>query len=218
MQPNTAISGGLSTFLRTLCRAALGTLRQRSVHSVTFERFSTLPQTRVIANSREALLKEQGHLVPLQEATPVGDPRGSAVEPKYNPNHPEVRCVSVPQAAELCGVSVDTIRRRVRDGKLVGAWRDGPTEAAPWFIPVTSLVAVGLCNQAAADNVDERLHPISQHLATKLADAEADLRLERQRKQSIERERDLLADELARVWQMAQQLVTANSRIKERSI
>ena len=54
---------------------------------------------------------------------------------------PERPSWSVQQAARECGVSVATIRRRLKDGSLPNA-EQGARGA--WLIPVTDLIAVGL--------------------------------------------------------------------------
>jgi hypothetical protein len=50
------------------------------------------------------------------------------------------RVVSVDEAAALCGVSDDSIRRRLRAGALKSAY----VEKGAWRIPVADLVRVGL--------------------------------------------------------------------------
>jgi hypothetical protein len=49
------------------------------------------------------------------------------------------------EAARICGVSVDTIRRRLRSGALRGARRAGYRDNDPWRIPFDALVAAGMC-------------------------------------------------------------------------
>ncbi len=49
---------------------------------------------------------------------------------------------SIEQAASLCGVSAETIRRRLRADLLPGATRVGPGRM--WLIPKPALRAVGL--------------------------------------------------------------------------
>jgi DeoR/GlpR family transcriptional regulator of sugar metabolism len=51
------------------------------------------------------------------------------------------KALSVDEAAIACGVSTETIRRRLRARKLIGAYREGPSGA--WRIPVTALAAEG---------------------------------------------------------------------------
>jgi hypothetical protein len=52
--------------------------------------------------------------------------------------------VSVADAAHLCEVSADTIRRRLHAGVFAGAYRDGPTDHHPWLIPVDDLVRANM--------------------------------------------------------------------------
>lgn len=58
--------------------------------------------------------------------------------------HGSKRLVTVKNAAELTGKSQDTIRRRIRDGSLPGAFRDGHDQNAPWLIPEDELQLAGL--------------------------------------------------------------------------
>lgn len=64
----------------------------------------------------------------------------------HRPTTPEY---SPTQAAALCGVHVDTIRRRLRENAIPGARRDGDAEWAPWLIPVEGLVGCGLLDSAS---------------------------------------------------------------------
>ena len=57
--------------------------------------------------------------------------------------------VSRTQAAELCGVSIDTIKRRLRDGWFPNAWRSGVDRR--WSIPLRDLIAAGLLSPDALD-------------------------------------------------------------------
>ena len=54
--------------------------------------------------------------------------------------------LSIDQAAQRCSVSRDTIKRRLRAGRLPGAVRGTPVgrRPAPWLIPDEDLVAEGL--------------------------------------------------------------------------
>ena len=49
--------------------------------------------------------------------------------------------LSIDEAAVACGVSTETIRRRIRADRLTGAHRVGP--AGAWRIPVAALLADG---------------------------------------------------------------------------
>lgn len=56
------------------------------------------------------------------------------------------------QAAALCGVSVDTIKRRLRDGWFPNAWRSGADQR--WAIPLRDLIAAGLLASDALDSTE----------------------------------------------------------------
>ena len=55
-------------------------------------------------------------------------------EPTYNPT----------EAALACGVSLDTVRRRIRAGKIPGAHRRGDEPFGEWVLPRSGLEAAGL--------------------------------------------------------------------------
>lgn len=58
--------------------------------------------------------------------------------------------LGVEEAARLCGVSDETIRRRLRSRRLPNARQaDGPS--SPWRIPLADLVAAGLQPKLGAD-------------------------------------------------------------------
>jgi hypothetical protein len=99
---------------------------------------------------------------------------------------PDVATVSVAEAAKLCGVSDDTIRRRLHADVLEGAFQDGPTDAAPWRIPVVSLVAAGLCESEVLDELDVRLNPDFARLSNQLVDTRAELLAERTSREAAE--------------------------------
>lgn len=103
------------------------------------------------------------------------------------PGEPEVQSISIAEAAQLSGVSDDTIRRRINAGKLPGAYRDGPSTSAQWRIPVEALVAAGLCEPETIDQLDDRLNPNVARLQVQLAELRAELLTERIRRESAER-------------------------------
>lgn len=78
--------------------------------------------------------------------------------------------LTVADAAEACAVSQETIRRRLRDGRLPNAVRD-PHPYGQWKIPVTDLVAAGL-RPLRADLGERR---DLEHLRDLLAQTEAEL-------------------------------------------
>ncbi len=104
-----------------------------------------------------------------------------------DPGPSNVATVSVTEAAKLCGVSDDTIRRRLHADVLEGAYQDGPADAAPWRIPVPSLVAVGLCEPEVLDELDLRLNPNIARLSNELVDTRAELLAERTGREAAER-------------------------------
>lgn len=62
----------------------------------------------------------------------------------YSDSDPEVH-YTINEAAAACGVSRDTIKRRLARGGLPGARRvSGPGPRGPWVIPESGLVAAGL--------------------------------------------------------------------------
>jgi excisionase family DNA binding protein len=89
-------------------------------------------------------------------------------------------CLGVEEAARLCGVSDETIRRRLRANRLPHAARaEGPS--SPWRIPFSDLIADGLEPQGSGD--DEAV--ISE--VTRLREAlEASERLLAERQSRIE--------------------------------
>lgn len=95
--------------------------------------------------------------------------------------------VSIQEAARLCGVSDDTINRRLKDGTLAGAYRRPGDRTRAWAIPVTDLVAAGLLDPSVVDTA-------SSVLAAQSAAAEIlDLRL---RVARLETQVDSLQDRL----------------------
>lgn len=57
----------------------------------------------------------------------------------------------VPEAAALCGCSIDTVRRHLRDGRFPRAFQDGDVSNAAWRIPLSDLVAAGLYQPGPAE-------------------------------------------------------------------
>ena len=57
--------------------------------------------------------------------------------------------LDIREAAERFGVSIDTVRRRLRAGELPRAAR-GAGSNAPWRIPLGDLIAAGLAMPAAS--------------------------------------------------------------------
>lgn len=66
------------------------------------------------------------------------------------------RLVTVEEAAVICGVSDETIRRRLARGRVPGAYRRGRGGRAPWAIPLSSLQFAGLRPIVGDDVLPER--------------------------------------------------------------
>jgi hypothetical protein len=116
--------------------------------------------------------------------------------PRDHGPRPEVPTHVSPQdAADLCGVSVDTIRRRIKAGTIPGATRLGDRPTDPWSLPVSGLIAAGLCTQEALDELAVSLPPDVEELLSRVAELEVALEAERA---SARRREDHLNDLLAR--------------------
>jgi hypothetical protein len=60
------------------------------------------------------------------------------------------------EAAELCGCSYDTIRRRRKNGDFGECRQESPGDhSAEWLIPISGLVAAGLLDPVAAGSDPE---------------------------------------------------------------
>ncbi|NNN09787.1 MAG: hypothetical protein HKL85_11440 [Acidimicrobiaceae bacterium] len=126
-----------------------------------------------------------------------------------------VATVSVTEAAKLCGVSDDTIRRRLHAEVLEGAFQDGPTDAAPWRIPVSSLVAVGLCEPEVLDELDLRLNPNVARLSNQLVDLRAELLAERTSREAAERAASAAMDEVGHLRKTVDSLLNIAGNASE---
>lgn len=105
----------------------------------------------------------------------LADPAAGTVVELYVISHDGT--VSIEQAARMCGVSDETIRRRLRSDRLAGATRVGA--AGVWRIPVTALVDDGLAPDLSTDG-DERRSAVREMEAQVAAvQAVADERLAR---------------------------------------
>ncbi len=109
--------------------------------------------------------------MPIPVTTP---PRDSGPSSAEVPTH-----VSPQEAADLCGVSIDTIRRRIKDAAIPGATRLGERPSDPWSLPVAGLIAAGLCTQADVDELAASLPPETEELLARVAELEAALDVER---------------------------------------
>lgn len=74
--------------------------------------------------------------------------------------------VSPQQAAQICGVEISTIRRRLRSNAIPGAQRAGRDPWDPWRIPITGLIAAGLCEPGSGEKLTA--HDTLTHQAQRL--------------------------------------------------
>jgi len=109
------------------------------------------------------------------------------------------------EAALRSGCSTDTIRRKLKDGKLVGAFRDGPPPNGEWRIPLSALVIAGLVDlEAEPEREAPRSVEGDNDVRLRLAAAEAELRGMRLHNEALERH-------LERVTQLSLELATGRS-------
>jgi hypothetical protein len=93
------------------------------------------------------------------------------------------------EAADLCGVSVDTIKRAVTSGRLPNAVRSA-LPAGVWTIPMGDLVTAGMYDASAAD--------VAPEVAIRSTRAERELDEARLRVGRLEVEVEMLTREMAR--------------------
>ena len=93
--------------------------------------------------------------------------------------------LSIAQAAKVCGVSVDTIRRRLNSGGLPGAARCGATSNAAWLIPASTLLYSGLCTPDALSDLEDSSNSDSK-LNAQVAELNATLAIERAQREMAE--------------------------------
>ncbi len=105
----------------------------------------------------------------------LADPAAGMVAEWYVISHDGT--VSIEQAARMCGVSDETIRRRLRTDRLAGARRVGA--AGVWRIPVTALVEDGLAPDLSSDGDERRSVVREMEAQVAAARAVADERLAR---------------------------------------
>lgn len=73
----------------------------------------------------------------------------------------EERRVTIREAADICNVSADTVRRRILDNTIVGAVQTGAGSNARWLIPISSLMASGLVRGARPESWSGRAQELS---------------------------------------------------------
>lgn len=84
--------------------------------------------------------------------------------------------VTLQQAAERTGVSVATWRRRLAQGKVIGAYKAAGAAGEQWQIPVTALDQVALIKAAPVVSADTEL---ITNLQRRLDTAESQLAVQR---------------------------------------
>lgn len=100
---------------------------------------------------------------------------------------------SIARAASECGVSVSTIKRRLRDGRFPNAVQGA---GAAWSIPVQDLISAGLTpgKPALPDRVNDPGQHVSgldqrpgpDELLNRISELEQELKLERYKRESLE--------------------------------
>jgi predicted site-specific integrase-resolvase len=95
------------------------------------------------------------------------------------------------EAARLCRVSLDTIRRRIRAGQIPGALRRGEAPFGEWALPRSGLEAAGLYVEAAPS----RYVPTTS--AAELTELHAEVARWKERAEAAERLVDELRSEIA---------------------
>jgi len=212
-QPSAAPPGGSCPLTSRGARVRTLPMQPDAVHGDHQEIFTTFPKS---APFNCAVIANAARVKTLDTFNPMGAFMQAAVLTK------EVRSrsrssgatlegevtVSVAEAAKLCKVSGDTIRRRLHDNVIEGAFQDGLGESAPWCIPVPSLIAVGLCEPEALDELDQRLNPNIARLSNQLVGVRAELLAERTNREAAERAFAAAKDEVSFLRKFTEQLLT----------
>lgn len=115
----------------------------------------------------------------------------------------------VAEAARVCGVSVDTIRRRLREQRIPGAHRSGirpDDQSAEWRIPRKGLLAAGLLR---ADTTEPAIQPSVGTATGDVAAARAEAEQQRQRADALA----ALVDRQAHQLELTQQALLRQQQI-----
>jgi hypothetical protein len=113
------------------------------------------------------------------------------------------------QAADLTGKSIDTLRRRVKNGKLPGAGSDANDPTGTIYIPASALLAARLISaEQLADGEPEAV--IAGRRAERERDADHDELLTlRAEKAALHREIELLREDVAHLRKLNAGLVAS---------
>lgn len=95
--------------------------------------------------------------------------------------------LTIKEAAQVTGCSVDTIKRRVRAGAFPGLVPGLPVgrRSPPWLIPVGDLVAAQLLDSGFVSEVSR---PVDGDLATRVAVAESIIRAQQRHISDLNRQ------------------------------
>lgn len=122
----------------------------------------------------------------------------STSEPARTQSSPEVEGLSVTDAASAYGVSVSTLRRLLKSGKLAGAMVPGP-KGSEYRVRGSDLEALGYRARGTVSGAvltAARAGAEVESLSAKVSELEARLDLERVRREAAEREAEVLSQSL----------------------
>lgn len=110
-----------------------------------------------------------------------------------------VEGLTITEAATMYGLSVSTIRRLLKAGKVAGAAKVTLTKGAEYRIPRAGLEALGYREKvvvARSETIEARTYAQLQELSARVRDLEATLELERVRREAAEGKAETLAANL----------------------
>lgn len=102
----------------------------------------------MITPSRRDPVAPHGVVQQVRDSGGVASPVDLGAPQPGMPLDPGAR-FTIAEAAHVCGVSVDTVKRRLRAGALPGASRRPGDGNGTWLIPAPDLVGAGLLPAAA---------------------------------------------------------------------
>lgn len=132
------------------------------------------------------------------EEKPPLELEASTSEPARTQSPPEVEGLTVTEAASAYGVSVSTIRRLLKAGRLAGVLVPGP-KGSEYRVNGDDLAALGYRvkeTPGGARLTAARASLEAEELAGQVARLESELELERVRREAAEREAEVLAQSL----------------------